>query len=618
MAESTELVAPKEKKVKTFSKHDWQSVAEHIIEEWSRRKRKRADDEMRWKEVDRQLAMEPVRAPTDPAWMPDLELGWQSQTHETLVSDCRRLIFPSDRNFFACKAALATLEDVRRINFDSFAGGRGLTDVQVRALPAVPRTIRAHGEQMFADRLPVAMLEKFHQLYDFRSAVDGLNAEAIKYGAYVGHVKWVTDETVNDDFSGGRPSRYPALVPCSMWTTFLDDSPAKLFAEGIRVGPGIIRTYNMRLSDLRLAAKEGSKDVTDPMGGWRRQAIATVDESMKDGTRDHVQIIRFDGDLIVPRSGKDSIFLPNVIIDVCDQGPCVVRYRERDLPFVPYIIGYYHRDSLLSPYASSPMIKGVPIQNAATRALREWLACASLHARPPVRYNPYDPNYTKQGGPELVPGATWPAHTSPDVVLVGDPTAIMAGYMDLRRQYEEETGVNPVRLGQQTKSHQTAFAIDQEMTRGMVRTVDYVSASLHGGLRTFLYMEYEMARQVGEVSLFMPAYGGFVVASGQNLPKTVEFSIAGAGAPIDERERRNNELAAMQALIATAPAAVQAGGRAPDINAIQEDIARLGGLQDRLDRYFPTPAGVAGISQRTFVGPAIPGVTAGLPAPAGA
>lgn len=604
MAESTD--PPVEKKARTFSEKEWAAVAEHILAVFKRRKADRADVEGKWAEADRQLAMLPEKpGPNDPAWMPQTELPWQSQAHETLVADCRRLIFPSDRQFFSAKAALTSADDMKRLNFAGFTANEDF-------IPTA-KAIKAGGEQAFADRLPVAMLQKYHQHYDFRAAVDGLNAEAIAHGNFVGHIKWVTDDATNEDFSGPRPKKYPALIPCSMWNTYLDDSPAKMFAEGIHVGPGIIRVYQMRLADLKLAVKRGTQDVTDMLGGWRRKSLAKVEESIGDANKEHVRITRFDGDLVVPMASGKEIFLPNVIVDVCDQGPVVVRYRERDLPFSPYIVGHYHRDDVRSPYSSSPMIKGVPIQKAAVHAMKFWMVCAALHAAPPVRYNPYDPHYSANGGPDLTPFAKWAANTNPDPVEMGDPTTIMAGYTEFRRQYEEETGVTGARLGQQTKSHQTAFAIDQEVTRGMTRTVDYVSASLHGALRTFLYMEYEMAKEGGEETVYLPEYGGFVTASGKNLPSVVEFDIAGSGTPIDERERRNNQLAALQALIATAPAAQQSGVQV-NVPAAVEDILRLGGIFDT-KRYFPGPGteGAAGAPPPLPIGPQIPGIAAQLP-----
>ena len=544
--------------------------------------------------------------------MPPLELPLQSQSLELLTADCRRLIFPSDREFFSCRAALAAKDDLARLNFDGFSKG---------PFP-VQSAIAASDPQSFANRLPVAFLQKFHSMYDFRGAVDGLNTEALKYGSFVGHVKWVTEEVSTEEYSGARSKKYPALIPCSLWDTYLDDSPAKLFAEGVHIGPGIVRAYQIKKDDLYLAAKRGSKDPDDMLGGWRPAEIKTIDGAIEKmgAKKDHIQVIRFDGDLVVPRSGKDSIYLPNVIVDVVESGETVIRLRFRDIPFNPYIVGHYHRDNIASPYSSSPLLKGVPIQQSAVWALKQWMACAALHALPPLRYDAYDPHYAATGGPDLYPGAKMPSNVNPDLLIVGDPGAIMSGYLALLQQYENETGVTAPRLGAQTKSHQTAFAIDQEVTRGMVRTVDYVSSNLHSALRSFLYMEYELAKQCGDETIYMPEYAGFVTANGKNLPETVEFDIAGSGAPIDERERRNNELAALQALIATTPAAQSAGFPAPDLHAVQEDIVRLGGKDPK--RYFPTaPAsgaadvasGVGGIPGGASPLAAIPGLAGSLP-----
>ncbi|NUP96652.1 MAG: hypothetical protein HUU28_10865, partial [Planctomycetaceae bacterium] len=74
--------------------------------------------------------------------------------------------------------------------------------------------------------------------------------------------------------------------------------------------------------------------------------------------------------------------------------------------------------------------------------------------------------------PRIAPYEIWRTLTKPEVVAVGNPAGLLQVYLGYLKQYEDLTGVSAPRLGAQTKSHTTAFAVDAEITRGLVRTVD--------------------------------------------------------------------------------------------------------------------------------------------------
>ena len=87
---------------KEFDQADWLLIAEFIKNEKERRAQhpKRKEKERIWKEVDRQIRMEPLPRVTPPGagqradWYPELELPLQAQTLEVVQADSRRLRFP--------------------------------------------------------------------------------------------------------------------------------------------------------------------------------------------------------------------------------------------------------------------------------------------------------------------------------------------------------------------------------------------------------------------------------------------------------------------------------------------------------------------------------------------
>ena len=601
MASTEPLKTPKEKSRKSLTDDEWTSIATCIMDEMRTRKSARKDLEERWSEVDRQISMKPLRYQSDPDWMPETELSGQAEALEVLTSDARRLIFPQDRpEWFTAKAALMA-KDMQALNWQGFRG-RGETPVE--------KAIAASTPQDFANKLTVAFLQNWHRQYDFRRAVDSLNGEAFKYGNFVGRIQWVERDDMSDFFGGKRNKKFAALVPLTMWNTYLDDSPAKMFEESIQVGPGIVRTFEMNIDDLRMAAKGGKL-------GWIPDHVKEVEDAMskKSKKRRHVDLVQFDGDLIVPSAGDgDGIFLPAVRITVCEQGPTVVRYQERDTPFNPYIIGTYHIDSLSSAYATSPLVKSAPLQNARTRALMETMATAALHARPPGHYNPHEPQFKANGGPNIAPGAMIGSTTGVTFMEVGDPQAMLAVYQALGQEFENETGVNGPRRGQEVKSHTTRFANEQQEARGQVRTVDYVNACMSGALRTFLYMEYELAKVSGSETLQIPDFDGFVTASGENLPEMVEFEVTGAGEPVDQAQKRAAEIQSWQAVLQMEPLNLQTGGQPLDINRIQERLARIGFILN-LDDYRKPAVAPAGLPTEPVGGAPVQAASGGIPNP---
>ena len=569
---------------------DWGRIADWIYHEYFQRKSDRKDHEDRWKEVDRQVAMIPARAQGNEAdpryrWMPSLELPWQAETLEILNADARRLIFPPDREWFTVAADLSG-DNLAKLEFDDYAQG-GPADLSAPAIDQM-------GPQSFANALIQRTLEWLHETYDRRGAWDLLNGEAFKYGTFVGRVRKAKWPLYSNEFRGiySRDLLLPVVQACSLKNTYLDDAPTRVLNEGMVVEPSFIRWWKMDVLDLALAAAKGSPDPTSEEGGWMQKAVANL-EGDKDG---NVELLEYEGDLVLDRSSGPAMFMPNVIVTVAcgatggKEARRVVRYREKEFPFRSYFVGYYHRDSIDSVYGVSPLIKGYPVQKAASDALCRAMAAAALATQPPVWYDLSDFEMLKQGGPLLEPAVQWATMTKPEMIGKWDVSAIFAVYTVLKEHYEQVTGTSAPRGGEQTKSHQTKGAVDTEITRGLVRTVDYVRSVLQGPMPTTLHMEYEILRTVkGKHKVYIPEARGFVEVAAKQLPASVQFSLYGAGMPAQEQQDENAKIAALKAVLEIEPIAVAMGASPADIDGIRRYLVRKAGLDD--NKFIPPRAG---------------------------
>ena len=411
--------------VKITSK-DFQTLADYVKNEKDRRQQKRKDRERTWKEIDRQRAMiaKPSRTRagdnTDRAWMSAIELPWMAGALETLDADIMRIIMPAGNDWYSAHGVF-TDKWAKQIE------GLGI-------LPGVEGDEQGvKADQDTLDLIVKSVMDHYHARYDSRRSWTAMTVEAVKYGTYVGRVGLINATTFSGDWRGmrGKNLKEPRLIPVSVKNLYLDDSLQNALHEGQVLQPTYIRTWFQKLEELENAGiRQGD--------GWVLKNLKGL-EALKDPDhRDQVELLEMEGDLVIPRSGK-NILLPNWIVTVAVGNHArVVRWRQQPLPFRSYIHGVYENDQLDDVYGSSPLTRGRPIQAAGTEVANRMINVAVLNAEPPIAYPEDDNKLIAAGGPLIAPGAQWESD-NPDkikIIEVGDPAVLFSmlnGFMKLFR-----------------------------------------------------------------------------------------------------------------------------------------------------------------------------------------
>lgn len=513
---------------------DWKAIAEFIKDEKERRANARVHKEEQWAEVDRQLRMEAkpriIASGTDEDWFPNIELPLQFDTLEVTVADVKRLVFPRGTEWYNVNAELSDeyLERFKeRRKTKPLVGGEPLpTDL----------------DQETANTLVKTAIDHYHRLFDFRANVIAFATEAVKYGSAVARVREVSLPDLSNDFRGLKGDiRGPAMIPCSIKNTYLDDSPHSIMHEGLSSAPSTIRTSFQHLEKLKKAARQGGRE-----RGWMIGQIKELepfgDSHDKGG---HVELLEWEGDLIVPRKKGAAIFLPNVLVTVAvgNNAPRPIRFRENPVPFHSYAIGHYMREDLQDAYGTSPLIKGQSLQEAASLVFNSLMAAAALNAEPPVAWDSQDSEFAARGGPLIHPKALWETEAPDRIVVqqIGDVAALQGVYGALLQQYEDLTGNTESRRGERARSHTSATGADIEAAQGIVRVQDFVNDLELGPLTSILYMEYAIIKDVMKkpqpVSVGSGGIEGWINMAAADLPDRSIFLVQGSSGQLNERQR---------------------------------------------------------------------------------
>ena len=550
-----------------ISKRDLKGVAEQITDELRRRESgtERKHLEKVWKEVDRQVRMEaPVNTSQDPsdAWMPNIEMPFQFNALEIIDADARQLMFPEGQEWYQVHAEL-TDEYADRVERDPPFKDRKPEKFEV--------------DQEFANLVVHAVLDWFHSQYPFREMWGKCRIEAIKYGNLIGRAVANTPDVISRSYRGSSGLKIPMFVAGTIRDTFLDDRIQAVMHEGLMVQPDCIQRVYQNLNDLKRAARAENR-------GWLPGQLEGLEAKTEGPKRGTVELIRFEGDLFVPRSRGEDIYLPSqkILVAVGNEAR-VVRLEDAE-DFRSEIHGTYMLDGSSCPYGVGPLMKGQPLQEAATEAMNRMLQVMALQAEPPVEWDRNDMELLGRGGPKLIPGEQWdadnPGSTTP--MKIGDLPAAQITTMALAELYEQLTGVNDPRRGGGPKSHTTTGGQQIAASRGVLRTEDFVLDLEEGPMTDWLYIEYAMAKKLlGKKTITVPlkmrGFEDYITVNGTHLPDRAEFFVNGASGILSKREQRDNWLAVSSVIGQFVPAALQ-GVIPPDLvrEIIAETFAQFG------------------------------------------
>lgn len=507
-------------KKRKIRKSDWQKVEEYLKKELQSRKDNdfRKQHERIWKEVDRQVAMQPPvkngppGKPLPPSWQSAFELGELAKASEVTTAAVMRLVFPFNRTYFEAHTKPPMTVDPNT--------GRAVpmaNEDQVKKADGIQRSLMAQQQLDFGHKARVEISVK----------------EALHHGSFVATAEQETQNKVHDG-QGLESLSAPVWVPHSMWNCYPDSSPSVIPGANIfYTGSMMIVSYMPRYKVLALKG-DGYMNIDSKKIPKRKN------KNTQDGPdTDDVEIVTYYGDLNMEREDGD-IYLPN---SKCKTFNGVIGYyKANDLPFPEVIYQGYERQDIRDPYFTSPIIKNSPMQKMTTILANEFIDGVKLWAQPPGTYDGNDPYFVQNGGPNIWPGAMTPSKGSNKVAWmeVGDPKVTLMGLQFGLQKIEEGTGVNAIRAGASDADRKTATEVRDTQQGAELRTADFVGKLEAGGLRPFLYMQHELNLKYMESYSFYCAekeLPDFMVVKKKDLPKVVHFEVVGSKGVLGEEQR---------------------------------------------------------------------------------
>ncbi len=454
-----------ETRKRKIQQKDWDVIQGYIKQELDARKtaKFRKQHETVWKEVDRQLAMEPLKRVNEAgqemprSWHSAIELGELSKVSEVIAADVMRIMFPHQRHWFE-------------------------PHIEIPPVMTEEGPVSDEETQIKADNLLRALMAQQHDDFGFKRRFELSVKEALHHGSFVAEILWDQEMMVQD---GARVKtiKAPIWVPHSMWNCYPDPSPRVIPHNMFYQGTMIIVSY-MPLYKL--------KRMSGP--GWMQSQFKKVpktEHKNKDVETKDVELATWYGDLVVPRSDGEDIYLPNSKAVIANG--IIVYWDNNELPYPSVIFGGYEKQDVRDPYYTSPIIKQSPIAKVASILTNKFLDSIALKVEPPIVYDGNDPYFVANDGPVVAPGVKTPTKgsTAYQQVEIGDPSWALEGVQLTLRQLQEGTGVNAVRTGVPNSDRQTATEVQKIAQGAEVRTVDFID-KLVGNVRTFLYMQHAL------------------------------------------------------------------------------------------------------------------------------
>lgn len=502
-----------EPKKRRILERDWKKLEEHISDELSTRASSqfRKSHEEKWKEVDRQIAMNPLnkvnpgaQMTAEEAWQSAFELGELSKASEIITDDVMRITFPDD-NWFE-----------PHVELDKKLGERRVPEQKQRV----------------ADGLLRSLMVQQHKDFGFKGRFRLSVKEALHHGGFVAQAKFSREMMVYDGQKLKTVSA-PVWQPVSMWNAFPDPSPSVIGTNLFYTGSMLINEFMPKWKLKQIAKGDG----------WMPKRLEKIpDEEHENGqnrTKD-LKLTYYYGDLNIDREDGD-MYYPNSLAILANG--VLVYMAPNELPYPSVIYGGYERQDIRDPYYTSPIIKQSPMQKITTIIANRFIDAVELKVRPPIEYDGNDPEYVMNDGPAIYPGAKTATKSMGKGMTqldIGDPRWGLEGLQMGLRQMQEGTGVNSLRTGVQNSDRQTATEVTKLQQGAEVRTVAFVSMLEEGGLRPFLYMQHELNRKnLKEYTFYNSEMStpDFIRATNQDIQANAHFDVVGSRGLLGEEQR---------------------------------------------------------------------------------
>lgn len=487
---------------------DHDEIAIYINDELNRREKQcvwRKKHECRWREIDRQIAMEPpdaIGTAPEEDWHSSMQLGDLTDASETMTADTLRMGFPKDRKWFVPTVEIPPM-------MDEMGEMRPADPTFQRSLNAVIRNFMVQQHKDFGTRGRVKLATK-EILHHGSAVIEMCHEQMYKYRG------------------GTKPMHLKAPVPkvYSMWNSFPDPSPSVQGTEVFYTGSMLVREY-VKLQDA----------LENP--AWiNKEKLQHVYNEKK--LHEHIEILHFFGDVFLKRYDGNIIF-PNRKTTVTREVFLASEVYKTD--YSPIIYTGYERDDVRDPYYTSPIEKRAPMAKFATHMANKTMDSVDLKVKPPVTYDSLD-NSLRGKGPQIYPGARIGTRGGAEIKVldVGDPAVGLAAMQFAKQSLQEGTSVDANRKGVSPGTEQTATEIIKNEQRSEVRQVEFMSAFENELLLPMLIMQHDL--NLVEMSKYPffndePTAPDFMFMTSQDLPKSVIFEVTGSRSILGEQERVN-------------------------------------------------------------------------------
>lgn len=506
------MVEPKKRKV---TRTDWDKVEKYVSNELEARKTSkfRKAHEVIWKEVDRQIKMEPMQkkgtnGQVIKSWHSALELGDLSTASEILTSDVMRIIF-SNQWF------------------------KPHVELDFPLNPETGKPSADNDKQKIADGLLRSLMIQQHKDFGLKARFRLSVKESLHHGSFVAEARFDREMMVKD---GDRVKTLgaPVWVPYSMWNAYPDPSPSIVGTNTFYTGSMILVEY----LPMWKFKKRANGD------GWIQERVKKVERRgnrVGDEETEDVELVKFKGDLSIERSDGD-IFLPNSEVILANGK--LVYYAPNELPYPNVIFSGYERQDVRDPYYTSPIIKLSPTHKITTIVANKFLDATALKVEPPVEYDSNDPDYAANDGPDLSPGSKSGTRSMGQgfkTLDIGDPRFALDAYTLGMQQLKEGLGVSSNRAGVRDQDRETATSANLANQGAEVRTIEFVSQLEPQGLLPFLYMQHELNRMhMKEYSFYNDEMNtpDFIRATNKDIQANAHFEIVGSKGLLGEEQRR--------------------------------------------------------------------------------